>query len=782
MKIPWVRTMTSKGIMYWKISALSVLLTCFPITIVSAINWHVGNQHLIKQYQHNNEQLIHDTSQQIDDQITQLIQYSLHMIANPIFKSSIADMNFLNEVEITQELSDTLDFIENGYPLIDQAYLYIENQNKVMQSTLGLRSLDNPADSTSWKSIMNEDKGIFWTNTLVRPFSKGGSKNAIVMKLPFNSQHPFGALVLYVNPSKFNLNANSGQISYVLDGEDTLIGQSEASKQYPDVLPRIQEYLSTNNRSYNSQFHFQLRVNNDVLLMNTLSFSKMGSIWTYVSGTPSSAITAPTQPYKQVVLIYWAISLLIALGLSWFASQRMYKPIRKIVDMFKEEKAKNPSQYNEMEYIEEKWKQHRFAAESVQNQLNVSIPKVREAFINQFVSGQATHFTESEIKEKLQALQLDITDQHFSVVLCQPYTLSRDRGQLTANDDQLFTYAAINLLQQMSESMTSYIHTINFMDSSFALILIFPSPSSSEELKKQLMQLSTDMIDTLREVLTMQATIIVNGPTYSWSNIPFLLEQAKKALNYRSFISDSQLLDAPIVLEQVNMQSDFPLELEQEFTHTLNLGLEEESVEILTRLVMALQNDGAPEWVVHQVLMRLKNNLYRSMLQSGHNPYALYDGVKLQKELKALHDSTACIHWFTTNIIRPYMDILNKSYQHSIKHIVDRIILTINENYMCDLSLETFANEANVSVSQLSKAFRQMTGTNYIDYLTSIKINHCKQLLIATDMKIHEIAKTVGYQPPYFNRMFKRLEDLTPGQYREQFKSTIPNRKSHSPH
>ncbi|MFX3635901.1 MAG: AraC family transcriptional regulator [Candidatus Pristimantibacillus sp.] len=776
MRAKWTRKASSKGIMFWKISAISILLTCLPISIVSAINWHLGNEYLIKQYQHNNEQLLHDTSRQIDEQITQLVQYSLHMIANPIFKPSIANMNFIDEFEMTRELIDTMNLIENGDPLIDQAYLYIEQQNKVIQPLLGLRPLESTEDSTSWSKLMDEDKGIFWTNKLVRPFNKGGSANAIVMKLPFNSQKPFGALVLYVHPSRFHLNANSEQISYILDGDNTVIGQSDASKQYPDVLPLIQEQLNTNSRSYDSQLHFQLTVNNDRFLMNTLSFSKMGSNWTYVSGTPSSAITAPTQPYKQVVMIYWVISLLAALMLSWFTSHRMYMPIRKIVDMFKEEKT--TSQYNEMKYIEEKWKQHRFTVETLQNQLDISIPKVREAFINQFVLGQTTHLTESEIKEKLLALQLDITDQYFAIIICQPYPLDREKEQLTEKDAQLYTYAAINLMQQMSENIASYIHTIDFMDGSFAMILILPSSSSTDESKHQLMQLSTNIIHTLQDVLAMQATIVVNGPTSSWTNVPFLLEQAKKALNYRSFIADSQLLDAPFVLEQVNRQSDFPLELEQEFTHTLNLGLEEESVAILIQLVRALENDGAPEWVVHQVLVRLKNNLYRSMLQSGHNPYALYDGVKLQEELKALHDSNACIHWFSANIIRPYIEVLNKSYQHSIKHIVDQIILTINENYMSELSLETVASEANVSLSQLSKAFRQMTGTNYIDYLTSIKINHCKQLLITTDLKIHEIAKAVGYQPPYFNRTFKKLENLTPGQYREQFRQTSLDKKT----
>lgn len=759
MKIHWTKTMASKGTMYWKSIALAILLTCLPITIVSGINWYVGNQYLIKQYQQNNEELLQDTTRQIDEQFTQLVQYSLHMIANPILKSSLANLNFIDQFEKTQELLDTMTFIENGDPLIDQAYLYISGQNKVMQPLLGLRSLDRPADAASWNTIMRADQSIFWTNKLTRPFNKGGSTNAIVMKVPFNSPNPYGALVLYVNPSKLRLNANSEQVSYVLDGEGKLIGQSDASKQYADVLPRVQELLGTSSReSYDSKSNFQLTVNNSTLLMNSQTFSKMGSVWTYVSGTPSSAITAPTQPYTHVVLIYWEVSLLIALVLSWFASNRMYQPIRKIMDMFKEGKPEASSEHNEMKYIEEKWKQHRFANETLQSHLDHSIPQVREAFMNQFVSGQAAHLTETEIIEKLQSLQLDITNQHFSIVICQLHPLSEDRGQLTAKDAQLLTYAAINLLDEMSGCMASYVHTIDYMDGSFAVILMAPSPASPDNLKQQLMHLCTDMIQTLHDVLSMPATIVVNGPTPTWTDVPFLLEQARRALSYRSFISDSQLLDAAVVLEQVNLQIEFPYDLEQEFTHTLNLGLEDTAVDILNRLVHAMQNDGAPEWVVHQGLMRLKNNLYRSMLQSGHNPYALYDGVKLQEELEALRDPNACIHWFRTRIIKPYIDILNKSYHHSIKHVVDQIIVTINENYMSDLSLETFASDANVSVSQLSKAFRQMTGSNYIDYLTSVKINHCKKLLVTSDMKISEIAKTVGYQPPYLNRMFKKLE------------------------
>lgn len=773
----WTRKLASKGIMYWKTIAIAILLTCVPITIVSFINWHVGNQYLIRQHQQNNEELVNDTARQIDEQFSQLVQYAVHMISNPILKPSLADMNFVDQFEKTQELSDTLYFIENGDPLIDQAYLYVAKQNKIMQPMLGLRTLDLPADAIAWKNIMQSEQNIFWTNQLPRPFHKGGSTHAIVMKLPFNSRQSYGALVLYVNPDKIQLNAGSEQIAFVLDGEDTLVGQSDASKQHPEVLSNIQEMLSATKRSYDTQSHFQLPIKDDNLLVSTISFEKMGGIWTFVSGTPSSAITAPTGPYKHVVIIYWIGSLCLALALSWFASNRMYKPIRRIVDLFREGKAETTPENNELKYIEEKWRLHRSVNETLQSNLNQSIPKVREALINQFVLGQAAHLSETEIVEKLQTLQLDLSGQHFFVMVCRLHSLGKKRGQLTAKDIQLLTYAAVNLLQEMAERTASYVHIVDFMDGSFAVIAFMPSTLPAEERKRPLMQLSAEMLDTLRKVLNMPATIVVNGPTEAWTDVPYLLEQARRALSYRSFTSDSQLLDADVVLEQANLKVEFPFELEQEFTHTLNLGLEEEAMEILIRFVEALQNDGAPEWVVHQGLTRLRNNLFRSMIQSNHNPYAIYDGMKLQEELEELRDANACIEWFHAKIIKPYMDALNRSYHQSMKHLVDQIIVAMNENYMSDLSLETFAMEAGVSVSQLSKAFRQMTGINYIDYLTSIKMSHCKKLLVTTDMKISDIAKAVGYQPPYFNRMFKKLEGMTPGQYREQFNPVHVNKK-----
>ena len=92
---------------------------------------------------------------------------------------------------------------------------------------------------------------------------------------------------------------------------------------------------------------------------------------------------------------------------------------------------------------------------------------------------------------------------------------------------------------------------------------------------------------------------------------------------------------------------------------------------------------------------------------------------------------------------------------------------------MEDISLDYCADHVNLSPSLLSKVFKDIVGLNFIDYLTNIRLSKAKELLVHTDMKINEIAETIGYKNSYFNRLFKKHEGYTPGQYREMKRDQV---------
>jgi YesN/AraC family two-component response regulator len=88
---------------------------------------------------------------------------------------------------------------------------------------------------------------------------------------------------------------------------------------------------------------------------------------------------------------------------------------------------------------------------------------------------------------------------------------------------------------------------------------------------------------------------------------------------------------------------------------------------------------------------------------------------------------------------------------------------------MNDISMEYCAELCGTYPQRLSIAFKQVAAINFIDYLTRLRLDKSMAMLADSDIKINDIAERVGYQPSYYNRLFKKHTGMTPGQYREHY-------------
>ncbi|MFQ3621454.1 MAG: response regulator [Spirochaetales bacterium] len=83
------------------------------------------------------------------------------------------------------------------------------------------------------------------------------------------------------------------------------------------------------------------------------------------------------------------------------------------------------------------------------------------------------------------------------------------------------------------------------------------------------------------------------------------------------------------------------------------------------------------------------------------------------------------------------------------------------------LTLEGMASRVRLSSFYFSKSFKQCTGSTFIDYLTLMRIKKAKELLKDPKWSVKEISVKVGYPDPnYFTRVFKRIEGVSPTEYR----------------
>jgi AraC-like DNA-binding protein len=93
----------------------------------------------------------------------------------------------------------------------------------------------------------------------------------------------------------------------------------------------------------------------------------------------------------------------------------------------------------------------------------------------------------------------------------------------------------------------------------------------------------------------------------------------------------------------------------------------------------------------------------------------------------------------------------------------------IQKNQSEDLSLEQVAKAVNTSTFYFCKMFKKATGINFTDYLSRVRIEKAKNLLLNPNLRVSEIAYEVGFQSlTHFNRVFKKIVGQSPTEYRGQ--------------
>ncbi len=107
------------------------------------------------------------------------------------------------------------------------------------------------------------------------------------------------------------------------------------------------------------------------------------------------------------------------------------------------------------------------------------------------------------------------------------------------------------------------------------------------------------------------------------------------------------------------------------------------------------------------------------------------------------------------------------------KQKIQQAVEYIKENYAKDLNMAVVSNYISMNYSMFSYSFKQYTGSNFVNYLKTIRMEEAKKLLVETDMRVIEISQTVGYDnEKHFMKIFKSSCGVSPSEYRKNMKMT----------
>lgn len=108
----------------------------------------------------------------------------------------------------------------------------------------------------------------------------------------------------------------------------------------------------------------------------------------------------------------------------------------------------------------------------------------------------------------------------------------------------------------------------------------------------------------------------------------------------------------------------------------------------------------------------------------------------------------------------------HSSGKRNLREIKDYIDL----NYTQKITLDNLAQQFFINKFYLTRLFKEQFGISVNNYLLQVRTTQAKQLLRFTDLSIEQISQKCGMEDAnYFSRMFKKIEGITPGEYRKRW-------------
>ena len=305
---------------------------------------------------------------------------------------------------------------------------------------------------------------------------------------------------------------------------------------------------------------------------------------------------------------------------------------------------------------------------------------------------------------------------------------------------------------------------------------------NEEQMSERVKELSKDLEEIMKNYSTIAYFGGIGQPVARLRELEESFREAERALAARFTMELNRIISVEDIRMAQNVDTLDDIEItsfgEIEKTRTmlekfLKNGAEDEIDEFVDVYINEL-----PEENLKSVLMRqyIIMDAYIVMMSFCEKIEGIEGEMQAQSEelknsmktIQTLEEIKNYIRMLLKKIIGVRDTISGRRYSDIIEIAKDQI----RKTYMSDeISLNTIAAEVGMSPSYFSSIFSKEMGKTFVEYLTEIRMDRAKELLMCSSMKTSEIGYEVGYKDPhYFSYIFKKTQNCTPKEFRARGK------------
>ena len=477
-----------------------------------------------------------------------------------------------------------------------------------------------------------------------------------------------------------------------------------------------------------------------------------------VSITDSKKFYQSGSEFASWYIFLIAVLFIGGILLSLVLSRSNYKPIQKLVQKIVDQDTMADQEQegiNEFEIITNKWTDVQNKNEELSALLNRQRPMVVASCLRRILKGKFK--TSEEMEATLKSANINLSYRYNFVILL-PIPV----------EDSFEEDKNLRIMTVLAGFMQPFIHIYGLdmlKDNGIAVIVNCEERTAGEKNVDIRLSVADHLCRELETRYEISIPFYIGRIYEDVMDINrSFLESAAIASDYHMLGNQKVILFEEIGYEEQNIQ--YPILEQALFIQCLKQANEEAALKALDNMIGEIEP--LKSFVITQCLCFDIINITIKTLDQLKGFELKNVDLKKLITFKSLPEFREKMAGLTIEMCRQFAEFKDSRNNERKSEILDYVNCHYGDSSM---GLESVADEFGVSSNYLSRFFKQETGCSFIQYVTMIRMDRARELLVNSNKQIKEIVAEIGYiDVANFVRKFKGYEGVTPGQYREKMR------------
>ena len=568
-------------------------------------------------------------------------------------------------------------------------------------------------------------------------------------------------MTVYLSESDVDSKLDQGRLTantqlLIIDGQNHPIGKSRTARVSPDEIRQIASRMQKGDAT------FDLTVNRQKMLAVTYAPTQVSvqTDYRYIALIPLRDLKRSSDKIGRITNLTIFLARLVCIAVSLLMSRKIYRPIPLLISKLKdEEESSGTGSKNEFDFLNFRVENILARNQRLQSDISFALPYVCEEYLLRLLKGNRQIIEES-CDEFLKKYNFSFKYEYFCIAITRFYFTETFFAEFSSGQQaEVMKNIGQIVKNQLPENVDSYL--IKLEKENICLIMNMSDDSGENSILSSFIRAETifevdhDLVQVYTGIGRIHKSFQGMHQSYTEAcradSCLSPLSRAKVLL-YQPETAGPQTGDKYCYsFDDMNQLYFYLTSVNREKVASLLNGILEKNKSLSGTGLQSLYLE-----LYHTAMHVLADKSIRVSDLMG-NRYIDLDRGKETMSSREIADYVSLT----------FRQILKYKHRTARKINIGKVKEYIDGNYSHDIYLEQLAQNFRVTPKYMSRFLKEGLGMSFMQYLSNLRISKAKILLETSALGIDHIAAEVGFNSRNtFIRMFKKLEGITPSEYR----------------